>query len=78
MGAVGQGLVVEEDSLRGLVRLEELVALLPVLDRLLQALGPSLSRSTVYGGISLDFDHVTHNSSDFHFTFHRKSYKKYC
>ena len=42
MGAVGEGLVVEEYGLRGLVRLEQLVALLPVLDTLLQRLGPSL------------------------------------
>ena len=42
VGAVGEGLVVEEYGLRGLVRLEQLVALLPVLDTLLQRLGPSL------------------------------------
>ncbi len=49
MGAVGQGLVVEEDGLCRLVRLEELVSLLTVLDCLLQALGPSLLRATTLG-----------------------------
>ena len=49
VGAVGQGLVVEEDGLCRLVRLEELVPLLPVLDRLLQALGPSLLTATTLG-----------------------------
>ena len=42
MGAVGDGLVVEQDSLGRHVLLEEFVPLLPVLQSLLYALKPGL------------------------------------